>query len=58
MPRREADGARILRDVVQLQRRRVADEDTEDAAPARQVADRAVRLLVDAGGDEAFEMCP
>ena len=55
MARREADRARIVRDVVQPQRRRVADEDAEDAAPARQVADLAPRRLVDAGRDESLE---
>ena len=53
--RREADRARILGDVVQAQRLRLADEHAEDAAPARQVADRGMGLLVDAGGEEPLE---
>ena len=32
------------------------DQHAEDAAAARQVADRALRLLVDAGGEEALEL--
>ena len=45
---READRARVVGDVVQAERARLADQHAEDAAPARQVADRRVRLLVDA----------
>ena len=56
MAGREADRARVLGQVVQAQRLRVADQHAEDAAPARQVADRRVRLRVDAGGDEALEL--
>ena len=43
------------REIVQPQRLRVADQDAEDPAAARQVADRGVRLGVDSGGDEALE---
>ena len=43
-------------DVVQPQRPRVGDQDAEHAAPAREVADRAVGLLVDPGGEEALEL--
>ena len=46
---READRARVVGEVVQPQRARLADEDAEDPAAARQVADRRVRLGVDAG---------
>ena len=47
MVRREADRARILAEVVQPQRLRVADQDAEDPPAARQLADRRVRLGVD-----------
>ena len=43
-------------DVVKPQRRRFLDQDAEDAAAAREVADRAVRLFVDADGEELFEL--
>ena len=43
-------------DVVEPQRARVVDQDAEHAAAARQVADRPVRLLVDADGEEALEL--
>ena len=43
-------------DVRDAQRLRAVDEDAEDAASARQVADRAVRLVVDAARDEALEL--
>ena len=42
-------------DVGEPQRPRVGDQHAEHAAPAREVADRAVRLRVDAGGQEALE---
>ena len=48
MVRREADRARVVAEVVQAQRVRVADQHAEDAAAAGQVADRRVRLVVDA----------
>ena len=32
------------------------DQRAEHAAPARQIADRAMGLLVDAGGEEALEL--
>src|SRR4051794_37138167 len=57
MSGREADGARVVRDVVQPQRSRVADEDAEDAASVRRVADLVPRRLVDARRDEALETC-
>ena len=40
----EPDRARVVGDVVQPQRLRVPDQHAEDAAPARQVADRRVGL--------------
>ncbi len=43
-------------DVRQPQRARIGDQHAEHAAAARQVADRAVRVLVDAGGEEALEL--
>ena len=52
---REAVGARVLADVGEAQRPRVVDEHAEHAAAARQVADRRVRLGVDAAGEEALE---
>src|SRR5204862_6217201 len=55
MPGRKADRARILADLVEAQRPRVADQHAEDAAARRQVADLPPRLRVDAGGDEALE---
>ena len=35
---------------------RLADQHAEDAAAAREVADRGLRLGVDAGGQEALEL--
>ena len=52
---READRARVVAEVVEAQRLGVMDQDAEDAAPVRQLADRFVLLAVDAGGDEALE---
>ena len=49
------DRARIVGDVVQPERPRLADEDAQQAASSRQVADRSVRLLVDARGEEPLE---
>ena len=42
-------------DVGQPQRPRIVDQHTEHAAPAGQVADRSMRLLVDARGEEPLE---
>src|SRR5262249_26583494 len=55
-PGREPVGARVRADVVQPQRLRVGDEQAEDAAPARQVADGLAGLGVDAAGDEALKL--
>jgi hypothetical protein len=41
---------------VQPQRRRVADQDAQDSAPVRWIADRGPRLLVDPGREEALEL--
>ena len=54
--RREADRARILVEVVEAQRLRLADEDAEDAAPAGRSPIAVARLLVDARRDEALEL--
>ena len=43
-------------DVAQAQRLRVADEDAQEAAPAGEVADRAVGRLVDPGREEPLEL--
>ena len=58
MSRREADRARVLREVVQPQRLRLADQHPEDAAPARQVADLRAQVVVDAVGDELLQLDP
>ena len=46
----------MVADVVEAQRARVVDEHAEQAAPARQVADGAVGVLVDAAREEAGEL--
>ena len=43
-------------DVLESQRLRVLDQDAEDAATARRVADRGTDLVVDPAGDEALEL--
>ena len=53
---REAERLRVRADVGEPQRPGVGDQHAEHAAPARQVADRAVRVGVDAGGQEALEL--
>ena len=45
-----------MRDVGEPQRPRVLDQHAEHAVPARQVADLAVRVLVDPDGQEALEL--
>ena len=47
---------RILVEVVQPQRLRVADQHTEDPTAAGQVADRGARPVVDSGRDETLEL--
>jgi hypothetical protein len=49
---REPDRAGVVGDVAQPQRRRVVDEDAEDAPADRDVADRSALLQGDPGGDE------
>ena len=51
----EADGARIVRDVVQPQRVCVTDQDAQNAAPMWQLPDRGMRGGVDARRQEPFE---
>ena len=55
MAGREADGARVLGQIVQAQRAGVGDQRAEDAASAGQVADDRPCLVVDAVRDEALE---
>ena len=55
MVRGEADRARILRKVVEAQRLRVLDQRAEDPAATRKVADRGLRLRIDARDDELLE---
>jgi len=53
--RRKADRPRIRMQIVQAQRLRVADEDAEDAAAVRKIADRRARLVVEPSRDEALQ---
>ena len=46
----------MVADVVEAQRARVVDQHAEDAAPARQVADGAMGLLVDPAREEPREL--
>ena len=55
MRQREPVRLGVRADVGQSQRLRVVDQHPEHAAPMREVADRAVRLLVDALGEELVE---
>ena len=55
---RKPDRARVVGDVVEPQRLRVADQDAEDAAPMRQIADRGVGVRIDPGRQEALERLP
>ena len=48
----------MVADVLEPQRARILDQQAEDAAAAGRIADRAVRLGVDPGGDEALELLP
>jgi hypothetical protein len=58
MALRKAVAVRILANVAQTQWVRVGDQESEYAAPARQVADRGPRLLVDPDGQELLELRP
>jgi hypothetical protein len=53
--RGETDRTRILAEVGQAQRLAAVNQDAEDAAAAREIADRSLRLLVDADGDELLQ---
>ena len=55
MCEREPIGLGVRADLRQTQRPRLADQHPEDAAPARQFADGAMGVLVDAGGQEALK---
>ena len=56
MVRRKSDRAGVVPEVVEPQRLRLADQHSQDPAPARQVTDRGVRLGVDAVREEALEV--
>ena len=55
MVRRETDRAGILAEIVEAQGASIGDEGAEDAPPLGQVADRGVRLGIDAVGDETLQ---
>ena len=52
----EPDGPRVGGQIVEPQRRGVADEDAEDPAPTRRFADPCPSRPVDAVGDEPLQM--
>ena len=56
MARGEPIRAMVLADPRQAQRSRVLDEDPEHPPPAREIADRPRRVVVDASRDEALEL--
>ena len=53
--RRKADRPRVLAEILEPQRLRVAYQHAEDPPSSRQVADRSMRLRVDAVRQEALE---
>jgi hypothetical protein len=53
---REAVGLRMRADVLEPERPRFADQHAEHPAPARQVADRTMRVLVDPPREEPLEL--
>ena len=55
---READGAGVVGDLVEPQRLGVADQHAQEAAPAREVADRVVRRRVHPGRQESLQRVP
>jgi len=55
VPGGKSDGTRILREVVEPEWLRVGDEDAENAASMRRIADRRLRALVDSERHEALE---
>jgi hypothetical protein len=52
---READRPRVLGDVVEAERLRVTDEHSQEPAPPWELADRRVRLGIDARREEPLE---
>jgi len=58
MTRREAEGPRVLRDIMQPYRHRLVDQQPEDAAAPRKVADRGVNLGLLPGGQELRQLAP
>jgi hypothetical protein len=58
MAGRKADGAGVVTEVDQSQRRSVVDEDAENASPPREIADQSPLGIVDARRDEPGERCP
>jgi hypothetical protein len=58
VPRRQPEGARMRAEVVEDDRARVLDQQAEDAAPARELADRRARLGAHARGQEALKPPP
>jgi hypothetical protein len=58
MPDRKAVGVRMLADRGQPQRLRIVDQHAQHATPARQIPDRLLRRLIDAGRQEALELLP
>ena len=55
MVSRKSNGARIVAELVEPQRLRVADEHAQDAPSSREVADRGMCLRIDASREEAFQ---
>ncbi len=58
MVRREADRSGVFGQVVETQGLRILNQRAEDAAPAGEVPDGGLRLLVDARDDELLERLP
>jgi hypothetical protein len=52
---RKTDRARVLAEIVEPQRYGLVDQNAEDAAAARRIADRCPSLVVDARGEEPLE---
>ena len=55
MAGRKADGARVFRKIVQTQRVDVVDQDAEDAAAVRRIADLHLNLVGHPEGHEPLE---
>src|SRR5262249_2268155 len=58
MMRWKPDGARVIADLSQAKRFRVADQHAEDAAPAWGVSDGLMRRFVDSRRQEPLELLP